>query len=356
VISHSHIIDFGINKFSAPSVVEVSNNRIRFFLKGYKKAKTVKVISDFISKSKSEMIKVKDGWEIFVRLKPGKHFYKFNIDGKDILDKSNDLIENHPVLGRVSVYYKSNYIFDLQDYLGATTVYVAGNFNNWHVGSLELTLNSNGWELPVFLPDGTYAYKFIVDGRWIIDPQNPISRPDGSGNYNSYISIGEISIFRLYGHLDTREVKLVGNFNMWNYTELSMERTSSGWELHLALPAGIYEYKFLVDNEWITDPNNPYFYFREHGKNSLVSVKSNHYFNLKNYESAKEVMLTGSFNDWDRLNYKMVKENNDWIFPIYLPPGIHLYNFIVDGEFMNDPNNSEIETSEFGGTASVLKL
>ena len=52
----------------------------------------------------------------------------------------------------------------------------------------------------------------------------------------------------------------------------------------------------------------------------------------------------------------MVRENIDWIFPIYLPQGVHLYNFIVDGEFIEDPDNPEIEKGEFGRVASVLKL
>lgn len=356
MIYHPHIVNFGINKFNSLSVIETADGRIRFFLKGNKTAKTVKLIASFLPESKSEMVKNKNGWEIYVHVKPGKHLYKFNIDGKDELDKTNQQKEDRGDLGQASVYFKPNYTFELSDYLGATSVCVAGNFNNWHVGSLKLYIKNGTWQLPAFLPDGTYAYKFIVDGHWITDPQNPILRPDGSGNYNSYISFGEISVFKLYGHMDAKEVKLAGNFNMWNYTELAMSQTPSGWELQLALLPGIYEYKFIVDEEWIADPNNPYFFYRNQGENSLVSIKPNRFFKLKNYESAEEVILTGTFNDWSRHNFKMVRENIDWIFPLYLPQGVHLYNFIVDGEVIEDPDNSEIETSEFGLVASVLKL
>lgn len=356
MISHPHIIDFGINKLNSHSVFESSDGQTRFFLKGNKNANKISLVTDLLPKSKSEMVKKDDGWELYVLVKPGKHYYKFKIDGNDALDKANELKENHPDLGQASIYYKPNYTFALSDYLEATSVFVAGNFNNWHVGSLELQLKKEGWELPAFLPDGTYAYKFIVDGHWITDPQNPILRPDGSGNYNSYISIGDISVFKLYGHLDAREVKLAGNFNLWNYTELTMLQTPSGWELHLALSPGVYEYKFFVDEEWITDPNNPYFFFRDQGRNSLVSIKPNQFFKLQNHESAKEVILTGTFNGWNKQNYKMIRENIDWIFPLYLPQGVHLYNFIVDGERIEDPDNSEIEKNEFGRIASILKL
>ena len=356
MISHTHIIDFGINKFNSPSVFESADGQTRFILKGNKNAKSIKLVADFLPKSKSEMVKKNNEWEIYVPVKSGKNLYKFNIDGKDALDKCNELKEDHPDFGQASVYYKPNYIFELSDHMGATTVFVAGNFNGWQLGSLELQVENDCWQLPVFLPDGTYAYKFIVDGHWITDPQNPILRPDGSGNYNSYISIGDISVFKLYGHLDVHEAKLAGNFNMWNYTELAMARTPSGWELHLALQPGVYEYKFIVDDEWITDPNNPYHFYRNQGRNSLVSIKPNQLFKLKNHESAKEVVLTGTFNDWNRHNYKMVRENVYWIFPLYLPQGVHLYNFIVDGELIEDPDNSTSEKNEFGSTASVLKL
>ena len=356
MITHPHIIDFGINKFNSRSVFESDDGRTRFFLSGNKRAKSVNLIADFVPGSQAQMQKKKDGWEINTRLKPGKHYYKFNIDGKDFLDTKNELKETHSELGQTSVYFKTNYTFELYDYPDATRVFLAGNFNNWHVGSLELSLKNGSWKLPVYIPDGTFAYKFIVDGHWITDPQNPILRPDGAGNYNSYISIGDISVFRLYGHLDAREVKLAGNFNLWNYTELVMSQTPSGWEIHLALPPGMYEYKFIVGKEWITDPNTPYFFFRKEGRNSLVSIKPNHIFKLRNYDLAKEVILTGTFNDWDRENYKMVRENIDWIFPLYLPQGLHLYNFVVDGELIEDPNNPESKTSEFGCNASVLKL
>ena len=32
---------------------------------------------------------------------------------------------------------------------------------------------------------GTYQYKFVVDGDWIVDPGNPTTAHDGRGNTNS---------------------------------------------------------------------------------------------------------------------------------------------------------------------------
>jgi hypothetical protein len=37
---------------------------------------------------------------------------------------------------------------------------------------------------------GTYAYKFLVDGKnWVSDPANPSSEPDGFNGRNSIVKV-----------------------------------------------------------------------------------------------------------------------------------------------------------------------
>ena len=57
---------------------------------------------------------------------------------------------------------------------------------------------------------------------------------------------------------DAGSVKIVGNFNDWSVTDDSiMERCGDGtWSTHLSLDPGIYQYKFLVDGEWVEDKSN----------------------------------------------------------------------------------------------------
>lgn len=350
MISLEHRLKYGLNNFNKPSVVEEIDGKTKFFF--FQQAKSVSLLGEFLPKGKQPMIKTKDHWEFEAKIPFGKNYYKFEIDGNQVLDEHNNLSEEHPEWGEVSVYFKPNFCFELFDHAGASQVFLAGNLNNWHVGTLPLHFRNDKWELPIYLPDGTYAYKFVVDGKWIADPLNPILRPDGRGNYNSYVSVGDISVFKLYGHLDAKEVKLVGNFNLWNYAELGMRVTPSGWEIHLALAPGIYEYKYVVDDKWITDPNNPYFFYRDSGCNSLISIKPNHIFKLKNYSQAEEVILTGNFNDWDKRNFKMINENQDWIFPMYLPEGKYLYNFIVDGEVICPKKGQEIAENGFSKSSA----
>lgn len=52
-----------------------------------------------------------------------------------------------------------------------------------------------------------------------------------------------------------RQVALCGEFNGWSPEAGPMTRHEDGhWEAIVALAPGRYEYKFLVDGEWLTDP------------------------------------------------------------------------------------------------------
>ena len=70
------------------------------------------------------------------------------------------------------------------------------------------------------------------------------------------------------------EVWLVGSFNDWNLKATPMMRARDGtWTCDLDLPPGRYEYLFVIDGRWISDPKatetapNPY-----GGCNSLLEV------------------------------------------------------------------------------------
>lgn len=57
--------------------------------------------------------------------------------------------------------------------------------------------------------------------------------------------------------VDAKEVHLVGEFNDWKLTTHPMKNDGNGiWVKQLQLSEGIYEYKFLVDNQWVADPQN----------------------------------------------------------------------------------------------------
>ncbi len=69
----------------------------------------------------------------------------------------------------------------------AKQVQVAGTFNDWQPEPCEQA--NAAWERRVTLPAGTYQYRFVVDGRWVADPRNPVKVADAFGGHNSVFDV-----------------------------------------------------------------------------------------------------------------------------------------------------------------------
>jgi 1,4-alpha-glucan branching enzyme len=73
----------------------------------------------------------------------------------------------------------------------ATKVYLSGSFNGWSNDKTPPTTPDKNGEYTVDLPlePGRYAYKFLVDGKWMLDPANPQTEDNGLGDKNSIVTI-----------------------------------------------------------------------------------------------------------------------------------------------------------------------
>jgi len=169
----------------------------------------------------------------------------------------------------------------------------------------------------------------------------------------SVLNFGETVDFKLTGYEDARQVFVAGDFNKWKPNELLMKKENGIWLLPLILPAGNYQYKFVVDGKWITDPTNP---FKGHEGNSFTAVKPNYTFHLKGHGNAKKVILSGTFNDWTEDGYTMEHIGDEWTISLNLKPGKYLYKFIVDGNWITDPDNKLWEQNAPRTGNSVLWL
>lgn len=78
--------------------------------------------------------------------------------------------------------------FRLKGAAFARRVAVAGSFNGWSPDTTLCAKEGDGWVCRVDLPPGKHTYKFVVDGRLLIDPSNPNFEDDGSGRVNSVIN------------------------------------------------------------------------------------------------------------------------------------------------------------------------
>jgi hypothetical protein len=60
---------------------------------------------------------------------------------------------------------------------GAERVFLVGDFNNWNATMERMDLEGDVFIVRLYLLAGTYQYKFVVDGEWIVDPDNPPADP-----------------------------------------------------------------------------------------------------------------------------------------------------------------------------------
>lgn len=350
-------IVYGYNRFQSKYPFAVNESTVTFFLKNNLNAKRVMLTGSFNRwvPDALAMRKTDSGWIAYVKLDPGKYWYKFIIDGSWRIDTDNALRENDGRGNVNSVFYKTNFIFRLDGFLNIRKAYLAGSFNNWRSNELIMNKIATGWQLQIYLAQGTHTYKFTTDGKWISDPKNDKHLPDGSNGYNSVIEVGKPHIFRLNGYLTAKQVTVMGSFNNWRGDEIYMRKTAGGWQLPYVLGPGNYEYKFIVDGKHITDPENPLLTNSVKSRaNSFLIVEPNYTFRLKGFSNAKNILLAGDFNNWNEYSLRMNQKGDEWSINVTLAPGKHLYKFIVDGKWIIDPANKLWEQNEHGTGNSVL--
>ncbi len=72
----------------------------------------------------------------------------------------------------------------------AKRVYVAGSFNDWQPERAPLLPMGNGrWVGDLSVKPGRYEYLFVVDGRWLPDPNAKESVENPFGGKNSVIGV-----------------------------------------------------------------------------------------------------------------------------------------------------------------------
>ena len=347
----SNRVVYGYNRLRNKLPFTINDSIVTFFLRNNKNAARVMLAGSFNNWEPDAlaMTKTDSGWISTVKLGPGKYWYKFIVDGDWTVDRDNRISENDGLGNMNSVFYKTNTVFRLQSYNNAKKVYLAGSFNNWQPRELLMNETPSGWELPLYLADGTHTYRFVADGKWLPDPRNSETLPNEFNEVNSVIRIGKPYLFFLEGYTDAKQVILSGSFNNWRRDELYMKKTSTGWELPYTLGPGNYQYRFIVDNKWVSQTATA-----DNNGNAYFVIQPNYTFRLKGFNQAKKVFLAGDFNNWAPNTFLMRREGDEWLFTVHLATGKHLYKFVVDGKWIQDPGNKLWEQNEHNTGNSVL--
>lgn len=82
-----------------------------------------------------------------------------------------------------------DFTLNLED---AREVHLVGDFNNWSVtkDSLLWQKETGVWQKRLALEPGRYRYKYVIDGRWTIDPSNDQVESNPYGGMDSVLDIG----------------------------------------------------------------------------------------------------------------------------------------------------------------------
>lgn len=87
-------------------------------------------------------------------------------------------------------------------------------------------------------------------------------------------SVKGSTTFRLKGYAEASLIVLTGTFNNWSQSQLIFAREGDEWVCRVDLDPGVYQYKFIVDGDWLLDPSNPDTAEDEAGNvNNVIEVK-----------------------------------------------------------------------------------
>lgn len=182
----------GVYNLDVYDVKPVEHGNASFFLEGFPNAKQVILAGEFNGWNEHvlKMKKVDNGWRLDLELPVGRYEYKFIADGEWLHDPANpETVRNmHGTLNSVLRLMKP-VVFELSGYLDAKKVILAGTFNHWNETDTRMERTESGWKYTLNLAAGKHFYKFIVDGKWMTDPANPLNEYDPYGNLNSILLV-----------------------------------------------------------------------------------------------------------------------------------------------------------------------
>jgi len=286
-------------------------------------------------------------------------------------------IKGYKIIGEDVIF-----VFNINDYPNikyngdpVDNVFVSGEFNNWAKDQWPMSKANDSTylltkDLSLFTSDFDWEFKFIINSEHWAEPssdfENIADAKTEDGHrlmvynlklYSAFITdYGNIS-FKLKGHKNAKKVILSGTFNRWDESGFKMKQTEDGWKVTLQLRPDIYQYRFIVDGNWIEDPQNPSKVENEYqGFNSVIDVQKNVKFQLCEFEDAQTVILSADFNNWTEQDFKMTKVDGCWVYNQKLSGGKYHYKFIVDGNWITDPENTVKEYDNEGHINSVCMV
>lgn len=97
---------------------------------------------------------------------------------------------------------------------------------------------------------------------------------ENSSAYSAGVYKSDTTVLFVYSPEKTVEsVAITGDFNNWSEEGIALELEDGVWKVVLKLDYGIYQYKYIVDGEMISDPaGEASMPDGKGGKNSIIEV------------------------------------------------------------------------------------
>ena len=239
----------------------------------------------------------------------------------------------------------------------AKTVMLASQMNNW--SGVAMTETDDVFTTTMELTPGSYQYKLIVDGKWFTDPQNDKIFTEADGNLNSLVIVA--------GLLDGTATVVKGEETTLSVSRYNEDETTSvATGVTFALAEDTYASDVTIDGDKITvskdceatelvvnatlgaetakialsleepEVEEPEVEKPEPEKPVTTEVT----FTYTN-ANATSVKLAGTMTNWGDGAIDMTKgADGVWSVTVALENGVHQYKFIVNGNYINDPTNT----------------
>jgi len=131
----------------------------------------------------------------------------------------NGVTSHIPVIMSSGAHAQHTHTFVFRPDSAMHTVAVTGSFNNWNKvrDQLKDVSGKGVYELEVPLDPGSYMYKFVVDGKEVLDASNPEKTPTGFDDFNSVLRIADSDSTTIFLHIGKRTESGADNVFSFHY-------------------------------------------------------------------------------------------------------------------------------------------
>ncbi len=147
------------------------------------------------------------------------------------------------------------------------TVQLAGTLNGWNPAGTVLEFADGAWQTNLLLNPGYYHYQLVLDGKWVLDPNNPVKADNNTGGFNSVLNIGNTNYASLPSLFTVKATPVIHigytqNMNdvfvFWENSRLDdrfVKKVENGYEITLPSEAGKMNRSFI--RIWGYNENGP---------------------------------------------------------------------------------------------------